>query len=54
MDTRSDDYAVGAVGYFLLTEKPFFTGATVVEICTKHAREAPELLSTRRGKPVSR
>src|SRR5262249_2627541 len=53
VDARSDVYAVGAVGYFLLTGTPVFTGATVMEICMKHAREAPEPPSVRCGKPVS-
>ena len=42
VDARSDIYAVGAVAYFLLTGSPVFSGATVMEICMKHAKEAPE------------
>jgi serine/threonine protein kinase len=53
VDARADVYAVGAVGYFLLTGTPVFSGATVVEICMKHAREEPEPPSRRSGKPVS-
>jgi hypothetical protein len=53
VDGRSDVYAVGAVGYFLLTGSPVFTGATVMEICMKHAKSAPEPPSIRTGKPVS-
>ena len=52
-DARADIYAIGAVGYFLLTGTPVFTGATVMEICMKHVREAPELPSVRKGQPVS-
>jgi serine/threonine protein kinase len=53
VDARADVYAVGAVGYFLLTGTPVFTGATIVEICMKHAKEAPQAPSARSGKPVS-
>ena len=34
-------YAVGALGYFLLTGRPIFAGRTVVELCSKHLYEAP-------------
>lgn len=37
----ADIYALGAVGYFLLTGEPVFTGATVVEICGHHVHSAP-------------
>jgi serine/threonine protein kinase len=50
VDARSDVYAVGAVGYFLLTSTPVFTGTTIMEICMKHAREAPQPPSERSGK----
>jgi serine/threonine protein kinase len=53
VDARADVYAVGAVGYFMLTGTPVFTGATIMEICMKHAKEAPEPPSARSGKPVS-
>jgi serine/threonine protein kinase len=53
VDARTDVYAVGAVGYYLLTGSPVFTGSTVMEICMKHVKAAPESPSVRTGKPVS-
>jgi len=37
----SDIYALGAVGYFLLTAKPVFEGASSVEVCIAHVTETP-------------
>src|SRR4029079_2649212 len=53
VDARSDVYAVGAVGYFLLTGTTVFTGTTIMEICMKHARTAPDSPSVRCGRAVS-
>jgi serine/threonine protein kinase len=41
VDARSDIYAVGAVGYFLLTGEPVFEAASLVELCQKHVDETP-------------
>jgi serine/threonine protein kinase len=49
----SDLYAIGAVGFFLLTGGPVFTGKTVMEICMKHLRNTPDPPSKRLGRTVS-
>jgi eukaryotic-like serine/threonine-protein kinase len=53
VDARSDLYAVGAVGYFLLTGTPVFDGGSVLEIVQHHAQTAPQPPSQRLGLPVS-
>ena len=53
VDAHSDVYAIGAVGYFLLTGTPVFGGATVMEICMKHVQTQPDPPSQRLGKPIS-
>jgi serine/threonine-protein kinase len=52
IDGRSDLYAVGALGYFLLTGRNPFEGATVVEVCAHHLHTTPERPSARLGQPV--
>lgn len=52
VDARSDVYAIGAVGYYLATGTPVFTGATVMEICMKHVQETPESPSARTGRSI--
>jgi hypothetical protein len=41
VDARSDLYAVGAVGYFLLTGLPVFDASSVVDLCQKHLTTPP-------------
>ncbi|EDL61877.1 serine/threonine protein kinase [Gimesia maris] len=53
VDGRSDLYALGAVGYYLLTGTTVFDGESIIEICMKHVQEQPQSLSERLGKPVS-
>jgi serine/threonine-protein kinase len=52
MDGRSDLYAVGAVGYLLLTGTPPFTGNSVIEVCSHHMLTPPTPPSERLGKPL--
>ena len=53
VDARSDIYALGAVGYFLLTGKPVFEGENIVEICMRHVDTPPIPPSVRLRRPVS-
>jgi eukaryotic-like serine/threonine-protein kinase len=52
VDAQSDLYAVGAVGYFLLTGAPPFSGKNTVELCGHHLYSTPTPISARRGAPV--
>jgi len=53
IDTRSDIYAVGAVGYFLLTGQPVFSAPSLVDLCRLHVSQNPDTPSKRLGRPVS-
>jgi hypothetical protein len=53
VDGRSDLYAVGAVGYFLLTGTPVFPASSIVELCHQHIDVIPVPPSVRLGKPIS-
>jgi eukaryotic-like serine/threonine-protein kinase len=52
VDPRSDLYAVGAVGYFLLTGAPVFEAGSVIELCQKHVSETPMPPSERSRTPI--
>ncbi len=41
VDACSDLYAVGAVGYFLITGRPVFQAETIAELCHKHLDDDP-------------
>jgi tRNA A-37 threonylcarbamoyl transferase component Bud32 len=53
VDPRSDLYAVGAIGYFLLTGQAVFHATSLVELCQHHVTAVPETPSQRLGKAVS-
>jgi serine/threonine-protein kinase len=52
VDARGDLYALGAVGYFLVTGQHVFAGKTLVEVCGHHLHSEPVVPSERLGKPV--
>jgi len=53
VDSRSDLYSLGAVGYFLLTGETVFFGASIGEVLIQQVKATPEKPSARLGKPVS-
>ena len=53
VDAKSDLYAVGAVGYYLLTGTTVFTGKSLVEVCMHQVNTPPEPPSQRLGRAVS-
>jgi hypothetical protein len=53
IDGRSDLYAVGAVGYFLLTGQPLFSAVSLVELCQQHIDSVPQTPSQRLGREVT-
>jgi eukaryotic-like serine/threonine-protein kinase len=53
VDACSDLYAVGAVGYFLLTGQTAFSARTLGELCQQHLTAIPEAPSQRLGHPIS-
>jgi eukaryotic-like serine/threonine-protein kinase len=52
VDGRSDLYALGAVGYYLLTGTHVFEAATVIEVCSHHLHTVPEPPSARLGQTL--
>ncbi|MGD9722409.1 MAG: serine/threonine protein kinase [Pirellulales bacterium] len=53
VDPRSDLYAVGAVGYFLLTGVTAFSAQTLGELCQQHVAAIPDPPSQKLGRAVS-
>jgi serine/threonine protein kinase len=53
VDARSDLYAVGAVGYFLLTGAPVFQATSFGDLCQQHVDAIPISPSVRSGRSVS-
>jgi eukaryotic-like serine/threonine-protein kinase len=53
VDSRSDLYSLGAVGYWLLTGKTIFDHGTVEELLVGQVKESPPPPSQRLGKPLS-
>jgi serine/threonine protein kinase len=53
VDARSDLYAVGAVGYFMVTGQPVFNATSLVDLCQQHVSEVPVAPSQRLGRLVS-
>lgn len=52
VDGRTDLYAVGAVGYFLLTGEPVFDGDRWMTICSRHVNDVPQPPSDRLGQSL--
>ena len=49
----ADVYALGAVGWFLLTGRQVFEGSSVVEVCARHLTEEPRKPSEVAGTEIS-
>jgi serine/threonine protein kinase len=52
VDARSDIYAVGAAGYFLLTGQPVFQSENVMDLCQQHISGVPIPPSQRTTTPI--
>jgi hypothetical protein len=52
VDSRADLYALGCVGYFLVTGALVFEGENAMQLILKHIRAQPVPPSARLGKPV--
>lgn len=53
IDERSDIYALGCVGFFLLAGRAPFEGSNPIEICWKHVRETPPHIMSLTSAPVA-
>jgi eukaryotic-like serine/threonine-protein kinase len=47
VDPRTDIYALGAVGYYLLSGVDVFDGKSIVEVCSQHLHQGPQPLSAK-------
>ncbi len=54
VDARSDIYALGAVGYYLVTGSHVFRGSNVLEVCGHHMHTEPVPPSGRLGRALPR
>jgi eukaryotic-like serine/threonine-protein kinase len=52
IDARSDLYALGVVGYLLLTGQRLFEGRTIMELCAHHLHTPPMPPSVRLGRAI--
>jgi serine/threonine-protein kinase len=52
LDGRGDIYALGAVGYFLVTGSDVFDAASVIAVCADHLYQRPESPSKRLGATI--
>lgn len=52
IDARSDLYALGAVGYYLLTGHHVFDGKTIIEVCMHHLHTEPKPIEEAGGHDV--
>jgi serine/threonine protein kinase len=52
VDGRVDIYALGCVGYFLLTGKLVFEGETALQMILQHIQKEPVKPSVRSGRPL--
>jgi serine/threonine-protein kinase len=52
VDPRSDLYALGACGYYLLSAQHVFDAASIMEVCAHHLHSTPAPVSERVGAPL--